>query len=55
MFYQMDPSIKFTAEMQDGDKVKYGDVVIKVEAGKKHTFWRKTSIKLHAKNEWYCY
>lgn len=31
VFHQMDPNIKFSAEMQDGDKVKYGDVVIKVE------------------------
>lgn len=31
VFHQMDPSIKFTAEMHDGDNVKYGDVVIKVE------------------------
>lgn len=31
VFHQMDPSITFTAEKQDGDRVEYGDVVIKVE------------------------
>ena len=31
VFHQMDQSLKFSAEIQDGDRVQYGDVVITIE------------------------